>query len=296
MSTFVAAPARGRSATALILAGVLWGTGGLSGNLLAAQGHLHPLSVACYRLLLGGACTVLFVWATGRLRELVWTKPVVRRLLMSGALLGQFQACYFVSVSLTSVSVSTMITIGSVPVFATLGTAVRDRRLPATTTLGATAAAIAGLVLLTWSPVAGSWKLAGGVAFALLAGAGFAMLTLATRKPVEGLDSFCATAFGLLLGGVALTPVALWFGMALPLRPEVLAIALYLGVVPTAIAYAAYFLALRTAHPVLAALSALLEPLTAVVASAVLFGDRLGVTGWCGAALLVTALAVSYTR
>ena len=294
MSSPVAAPARGRSATSLIVAGVLWGTGGLSGNLLAAQGHLHPLAVAAYRLLLGGACVVLFAWATGHLRRLAWSPTVVSRLVVAGVLLGQFQACYFVSVSLTSVSLATMVTIGSVPVFVTLFTTMRDRRLPGRTTLVSVLAAVAGLALLTWSPVEGGWRVAGGVAFALLAGAGFATLT--TRRPVEGLDSLCTTAFGLLLGGVGLLPLGLCFGMALPPRPEVLAIALYLGVVPTGVAYAAYFAGLRTARPVLAALSALLEPLTAVVLSMVLFHDALGLAGWAGAALLAAALALAYRR
>jgi DME family drug/metabolite transporter len=84
--------------------------------------------------------------------------------------------------------------------------------------------------------------------------------------------------------------------MAMPLRPDVLAVALYLGVVPTGVGYAAYFLVLRTTAPIVAALSTLLEPLTAAVLSAVLLHDELGVTGWTGAALLVTALAVSYAR
>jgi DME family drug/metabolite transporter len=73
-----------------------------------------------------------------------------------------------------------------------------------------------------------------------------------------------------------------------------LAVTIYLGLVPTALAYAAYFRGLVRAHPVLAALSALLEPLTAAVLSALLLRERLGVVGWCGAALLVGALAVSY--
>ncbi|HVW45384.1 MAG TPA: EamA family transporter [Amycolatopsis sp.] len=295
MSSSLAAPVRGRSAVSLILAGVLWGTGGLSGNLLAAYGHLHPLAVAAYRLLLGGACMVLFGWATGRLRRLVRSRPVASRLVLAGALLGQFQACYFVAVSLTSVSLATMITIGSVPVCVTVVTAVRARRLPGGATLVSTVAAVAGLALLTWSPVDGGWQVAGGVAFALLAGVGFATLTMVTARPVEGLDALCTTAFGLLIGGIALVPPGLWFGMALPPRPGVVAVALYLGVVPTGIAYAAYFAGLRTAHPVVAGLSALLEPLTAVVLSVVLFHDDLGVAGWSGAALLVAALAVTYT-
>jgi DME family drug/metabolite transporter len=298
MCSSLAAPARGRSATALILAGILWGTGGLSGTLLATTAHLQPLPVATYRLLLGGCFTVVFLACTGRLRQLAWTKPVVCRLLLAGGLLAQFQACYFSAVSLTSVSIATMITIGSMPVFVTFATAIGSRRRPGPSTALSMLTAVLGLVLLTWSPegIAGGWRLAAGVVLALGSGAGFSTLTLVTRRPVEGLDAFCTTAFGLLAGGVLLAPAALWFGMALPLRADVFVVALYLGVVPTGVAYAAYFLALRTAGAVLAALSALLEPLTATLLSAVLLHDDLGVTGWTGAALLVTALAVSYTR
>ncbi|TNC23963.1 DMT family transporter [Amycolatopsis alkalitolerans] len=296
MSTSVAAPARGRSALALILAGILWGTGGLSGSLLAEKAHLSPLPVATYRLLLGGCVTVLFVVLTGRRPQ--WTVPVLRRLLVAGALIAQFQACYFGALTLTSVSIATMITIGSVPVFVALATAVRHRRLPGALTVVSMTAAVAGLVLLTWSPqgIPGGGRLLTGVTLALAAGAGFATLTVVTRRQVDGLDSFCTTAFGLLIGGILLLPFALGFGMAIPLRADVLAVALYFGLVPTGIAYGAYFLALRTAAPVVAALSALLEPLTAAVLSAVLLHDELGATGWTGAALLVAALAMSYLR
>src|SRR5438067_3841816 len=120
MSSCIDAPARGRSAFTLILAGILWGTGGLSGSLLAAKAGLHPLPVAAYRLLLGGGCCVLLLGCTGGLRQVVWTTAVLRRLALAGVLLGLFQACYFVAVSMTSVSIATMVTIGTVPVFVAL--------------------------------------------------------------------------------------------------------------------------------------------------------------------------------
>jgi DME family drug/metabolite transporter len=157
------------------------------------------------------------------------------------------------------------------------------------------AGTLAGLVLLRWSPAEPA-HLLGGLGFALLAAAGFATLTLLTAKPVEGLNPLSTTAFGCLTGGLLLTPVASWTGMALPLHADVLAAACYLGAVPTALAYAAYLRGLATAHPVLGALSAVLEPLTAAVLSAALFGERLGVTAWCGAAVLVAALAIGYWR
>ncbi|MFD2418726.1 DMT family transporter [Amycolatopsis pigmentata] len=293
MSATPVTTARGRSAVVLLFAGILWGTGGLSGSLLATEAGLRPLSVAAYRLLVGGFCAIAILAGTGGFTGMVWTKPVVRRILVSGALMCLFQSCYFAAVSLTSVSLATMITIGSVPVLVALATSVRERRRPATGALAAIAVAVAGLVLLTWSPqgLESGWRPALGVVLALACGGGFATLTLVSRHPVEGLDPWRTTAFALLVGGLLATPAALWSGMTLPLRPKAIGAALYLGLGPTALGYAAYFRALRRAHPVVTALAVLLEPLTAAVLSAVVLGDRLGLTGWCGAALMAGALA-----
>lgn len=296
MSTFALTRRRPGAAGSLIAAGVLWGTGGLAGSLLTAHGQLHPLSVATYRLLLGGLFAAMFLLATGAL-DLPRTPAVARRLAAAGALLAAFQASYFAAVSLTSVSLATMITIGSVPVFVAAASVVAERRRPSPTTMTSVVAAVSGLVLLTWSPAdTAGWTLAVGAALALFAGAGFAGLTLITRRQVHGLDSVHTAAFGCLVGGMLLLPGALRFGISLPLHAETVAVAVYLGAVPTALAYVAYFRGLRAAHPVLAALSALLEPLTAAVLATMLLDERLGVLGWSGAALLVGAVAVSHLR
>lgn len=285
----VAVPARARSSAAFVLAGVLWGTGGLAGSLLGQLGGLHPLAVAAYRLLVGGGVATLFVFVKGG--SLPRTREAAKRLLAVGGLFALFQASYFAAVALSSVSIATMTTIGAAPVMVTLASVRKPRRW----TLVSVAGTVAGLVLLRWTPDEPA-HLVGGLGFALLAAAGFAALTMLTAKPVDGLDPMATTAFGCLVGGILLTPLASWPGMALPLRADVLAVACYLGVVPTALAYAAYLRGLTDAHPVLGALSAVLEPLTAAVLSAVLFGERLSVTAWCGAAVLVAALAVGYWR
>ncbi|WET81820.1 EamA family transporter [Amycolatopsis sp. QT-25] len=290
----VAVPTRARSSAALVLAGVLWGTGGLTGSLLASRAGLHPLSVAAYRLLIGGVLAIGYLWFTGGLRGLPRTTSARRRLLAVGGLFALFQTSYFVAVSSSSVSVATMTTIGSAPVLLTVATVVRTRKLPTRWTAVSLAGSLIGLALLQWTP--GEEVNAAGVLFALLAAAGFAALTLVTANRVEGLDPLPTTAFGCLIGGAALTPAALWFGMAVPVQADVLALVVYFGVVPTALAYAAYFRGLEGAHPVLAALSALLEPLTAALLSTALLGERLGTVGWCGAAVLIAALAVAYSK
>ncbi|MEU3770888.1 EamA family transporter [Amycolatopsis keratiniphila] len=290
----VAVPTRARSSAALVLAGVLWGTGGLAGSLLASRAGLHPLSVAAYRLLIGGVIATGYLWLTGGLRGLPRTPQARRRLLAVGGLFALFQTSYFASVSLSSVSVATMTTIGSAPVLLAVATVVKTRRLPGAWTAVSLAGSLAGLALLQWTP--GQEVNVAGVLFALLAAAGFAALTLVTATRVEGLDPLPTTAFGCLIGGAALTPAALWFGMAVPLQADVLALVVYFGVVPTALAYAAYFRGLESAHPVLAALSALLEPLTAALLSMAVLGERLGAVGWCGAVVLIAALAVAYIK
>lgn len=285
---------RGGGTVALVVAGVCWGTGGIAGSLLATYGDLHPLSIAAYRLLLGGAFVTMFLLATSGLR-VPRTGVTVRRLLVVGALLATFQAGYFAAVTLTSVSLATMITIGSVPVFVVGATVARTRRRPSGTTLGALGTAIVGLVLLMGAPTGEGLALI-GIGCALLAGAGFATVAAVTRRPVAGLDPLRTAAFGCWVGGALLLPAALTVGVSIPLRPDVIGAAVYLGAVPTALAYAAYFTGLRSAHPVVAALTVLLEPLTAALLATLLLGDRLGVVGWCGAALLVVALAVSQLR
>ncbi|MGK3207360.1 DMT family transporter [Amycolatopsis sp. MEPSY49] len=280
-------PTRARSSAALVLAGVLWGTGGLAGSLLGQLAGLHPLAVATYRLLVGGGIATLAVLLKGG--TFPRTAEAAKRLLAVGGLFALFQASYFAAVAFSSVSIATMTTIGAAPVFVTLASV----RKPGRWTLVSVAGTLAGLVLLRWSPEE-SAHLVGGLGFALLAAAGFAALTLLTAKPV--MDPLATTAFGCLIGGLLLTPAASWTGLALPLHADVLAVVCYLGAVPTALAYAAYLRGLATAHPVLGALSAVLEPLTATILAALLFGERLSVTAWCGAAVLVAALVIGYWR
>ncbi|TCO64472.1 DMT family transporter [Actinocrispum wychmicini] len=278
----------------LVLAGVLWGAGGLSGSLLGLQTGLDPLAVAAYRLLIGGAIATLALGT--RLKRLPRTAAAIRRLFAAGALLAVFQASYFGAVAMTSVSLATLVTIGSVPVIVAAVTAVRERKAPTRRTALCVALAVSGLAMLAGMPsTRDTWHTVAGVALSLAAGTGFAAFTLVNRRPVAGLSNGVTTGLGLLVGGILLLPAALPLGMAIPLTPQVVLTAVFLGTVPTAIAYGAYFAGLQHVSPVAAALSAMLEPLTATVLSVTFFHDRLGAVGIVGAVLLGVALVVNYS-
>jgi drug/metabolite transporter, DME family len=275
-----------RSATAwLVTAGVLGGPGGLAGAFLAEAAHLHPVAVATYRLLVGGACATAVVVATGQLRHL---RANPGRLLVSGLLLAEFQAAYQVAIAEIAVSLATLVTVGCIPVFVAAAKARHAR--PDGRTLAAIAGSLAGLTLLCGVPAGTGGHTALGVAMSLAAGAGFAVLTLRTEAPVAGQGAIISA--GLLLGGVLLTPVALAYGMAVPPTGEVLGLVAYLGVVPTAVAYGALVAGLRRAGATAAALATVLEPLTATLLAVACHGERLSAAGVAGAVLVAGALAL----
>jgi DME family drug/metabolite transporter len=59
------------------------------------------------------------------------------------------------------------------------------------------------------------------------------------------------------------------------------------------VAYTLYFRGLRSASASTAALLTLLEPLTGAILAAVILGDRLGVSGMAGAAILAAAVVLT---
>ena len=276
----------------LVLAGVLWGTGGLTGSLLARRAGLDPLAVAAYRLGAGGLLIVAFR-ALAR-RPVPRGRPAWTRIVVVGLLAAVFQAAYFAAVALVTVSLATLLTIGTSPVLVLIAEAVRGRRRPGPAALGTAGLAVAGLTLLVGVPSGGrdlATLLAGG-GFALIAAGGFATMTMIGARPVPGLDDLAATGWAFTLGAAVLAPLAASgrSGLGFAVSPASAGLLLLLGLGPTAIAYAAYFRGLRTAPAGTAALMALLEPLVGTALAVLILGDRLSRAGLAGAALLITAL------
>jgi DME family drug/metabolite transporter len=258
--------------------------------MLQSAAGLSPVAVAAYRLLVGGLLATVVVSAQ---LTFLRGRAALSRLVLSGALLAGFQAAYQVAVAQISVSLATLITIGCVPVFVAAVGALRERRVPGRRTVLAIGGSVVGLVLLSGGPAnADGWRVASGVTMSVLSGAGFAALTLVTARPMPG--QHVITSAGLLLGGVFLLPFSLVDGMTMPFSGDVVLLVGFLGVVPTAIAYGAFFLGLRHAHPTAAALAAMLEPLTATVLAVLLNGERLTSAGVVGTMLISAALALYY--
>jgi drug/metabolite transporter, DME family len=284
----------------LVMAGLLWGTGGLTGSLLSRSAGLPALSVAAYRLGVGGTLIIAFLVLTRHRRASRRRWPSGRaawaRIAAIGLLAAVFQSCYFTAVSLSSVSLATLVTIGSAPVIVLAVERARGHRRIGRLAGCATSLALIGLSLLVGLPAGGIPESAvlASASLAVLAAAGFATLTLIGARPVAGLDDLTATGFGFALGGLILLPVAaVSGGLGFTPSPATLGLLAALGTGPTAVAYTLYFRGLRTAPAGTAALLSLLEPLTGTVLAAVILGDRLGASGIAGAVILAAALVLA---
>ncbi|MGY4643075.1 EamA family transporter [Cellulomonas sp. URHB0016] len=283
------------------LAGVLWGTGGLAGAALADAEQLSAPAVAACRLLVGGGVLLVVLALTGALRTVPRTRVVARRVVLTGLLAAVYQAAYFSAVARAGVATATLVALGAAPVLVAAGAAVLARRLPSGRTLLALTLALTGLACLVGTSGGGGpadGGRPGGVLLALLAAGAFAAMTAVNRGPAPGLGALPLTALAFTLGGIVLVgvAVALGPGVSVPSTAQGWALVAYLAVVPTAVAYGAYFRGLDTVPATTAALLALLEPFTATIGAVLVRDEQLGVTGVVGAVLLAAAVVVLRPR
>jgi DME family drug/metabolite transporter len=132
-----------------------------------------------------------------------------------------------------------------------------------------------------------------GVALALGAGASYAAFTLASKRLLDAghaVEPVMARVFG--LGALLLVPVLALGDLSWAATPGGAAMALWLGAVPTAIAYLLFARGLRHLPAGEVATLTLGEPVTAAVLGAVVLGERPGAVGVAGIGLMFAGLAV----
>ena len=71
---------------------------------------------------------------------------------------------------------------------------------------------------------------------------------------------------------------------------------LYLGSIPTALAYSLFMVGIRSTSATITSIVTLCEPLTSALLAWIFFGERLGALGLVGALLLLSALLLLASR
>ena len=288
----------------IAVAAASWGTTGATMTLLSRDAAASPLLVGWSRLAIAAPCLVLAAAGVARVGPRHPTRrawPSLRDLPLCAALglaMAAYQVCYFRAVTLVGVAAAALLAICSAPLLiAVLAAALLGERLTPLVRLSL-GMAVAGTALLVVGPrgldhVTGHFGL--GALLALGAGVSYAVYAVAAKGLLARVTPLAVAAITFALAAVFLAPALL--AEQAPLRALAAGwpLFLYLGVGPTAVAYALFTAGLTRVPATAAGIVSLLEPLTATTLGLVVFGERLGTVGFTGALLLLAALALLTT-
>ncbi len=278
-----ASTARGQ----VLLAAVCFGT---SGTAQALGPGGAPTSVGAVRIAVGALLLWLIARSlAGRAEE---SAAPARLAWLAGVGVAIYQLAFFAAVDQTGVAVGTVVAIGSGPAAAGLLSRVVNGEPLTGRWAAATALACGGIVLLGAGGGSASVDPV-GVALAVVAGLGYASYTVLAKRMIDAgaaPERVMSAAFG--RGALILLPIPLVAGLGWLGSPEGVALALYLGAVPTALAYLLFARGLRRLSAGETATLTLAEPLTAVLLGALVLGERPGAVAIAGAALVLAGLLV----
>lgn len=278
----------------LVSASIFWGTVGVANQAIYAQSATNGLSLAFWRLAIAAALFLLAAWVLLR-RRLFQIKPRDAGLMtFMGGLQALYQLSYSSAIPLAGVTVSTLIALCGAPIIVALVSTflLRERLTPRTLT--ALVSAISGTLLLVAArtqPGEGHASLFGAV-LALFSACGYAGYLLCGRRLTSryhfihincvafGTGALLLLCFVPLIKLVSVYPLGSWL------------LLLYLGGVPTALAYGLFQIGIRSHAATVVSIITLCEALTAAVLAWIFFHEQLGLLSLVGAGLLLAAMAL----
>jgi drug/metabolite transporter, DME family len=304
------APTHLRGVLSIAAAAVAWGTGGAVAVTLQRHDNLGPVTVSFWRFVVAVAALAVVRSATRRssatsrssatrrssatsVSSAAQRSTTSRRVQFSTAIVGGLglavsQAAYFGSADSAGVALATLVTMGTCPVLIALGARYLLGERLTYRRFTAIGLALVGLVLLTVGPHTGGSDPTLGILLALLSAATYSAVILQGRARQGQGEMLPAYVVGML----ALAPIAIVQG-AFPHGGNVFGAIgwlVYLGLVPTVLAYRWFFAGLATVPAATASVIALLESATAAAIAVGLLGEHLSPASLAGMAVLLIAV------
>jgi len=273
-------------------AGFLWGTGALVVNLLIVRHGFSAETISFWRFVVGAVVLLAFFGRPPLWRALATQWPLV---LGAGTAMAGYVLCWFLGIERIGAAVPTLIALCLPPVLVTLlAVARRHEQLDGSLVL-ILAGALAGTALIVFrkgsaGPAVGNTALAAGIGWSVLSALLYAGFTLVSGRLSTRLGAGPATTALTVVAAAVIGLSALVRPLAWPLEVAPEAWLLYLGVVTAALALLAFTWGAARLTPTALTVATLVEPLTAVVLSALLLGEQLAAAQWLGAALLLGSI------
>ncbi|HEX3032921.1 MAG TPA: EamA family transporter [Bacillota bacterium] len=272
----------------IAITAILWGTSGISAKYLINTYALSPLAIAALRLLI--AAPVLLIMA--KLESKTKVKIAKRHYALCviyGITIASYQITYFSAVENIMVSIATLLALCTAPIFVAILSGIFLKERMTNIVRIALVLSIIGTTLTI--NITGVQFQAGsnfwGYPLALAAGLSYAVYTLCGRGLAVHYPPARVMSVTVSLGALITLPFLRVPGN---LPWEAWGILLYLGVVPTAIAYILFTRGLKKSTATQASIATLFEPLTSTILSVLLLNEKFSQGQVFGAVLLASTL------
>ena len=242
--------------------------------------------IACFRGLLGCVLLLLLQRLRGRKPDLAALRRYLPALLISGGMIGFNWMLLFEAYRYTTIAVATLCYYMAPVLLIAFSPLLFKEKLTGRQIVCVLLAAL-GMVLVDGAMT--------GIALALGSAVLYALITAVNRKYLGPVDAYDKTIVQLGAAGLVLVPYLLLTGgfAGLRVRPLSAGLMLLVSLTHTAIPYALYFGAMVRLPTQTVALMRYLDPITALLLSALVLHEPLSPAGLAGAALVLGATLLS---
>lgn len=270
--------------TALVFAGICFGTTGTAQAL--GPKNISPLAVGSARLIVGALLLLLF--------HRVVSTPAVkisrRDLILGAAGVALYQITFFSAVKSTGVAIGTVTALGSAPALTGIVAYLINREKPTQRWFVATIITSLGIIVLSTAKNSSSFNLKGFL-LALGAGASYSLFAVVSKRALASGVKITEAMFRIFsLAAVLSFPLLFIGSTSWILTARGFSMILWLGLIPTAIAYVAYAYGLEKVRASTASTLILAEPATATILAAIVLGETINGRGWLGIVVVIVGL------
>lgn len=278
----------------VILASSLWGTIGIATQAIYRLEDADSLFINLTRMVIAAPLLLLAAWRVLGVRMFHFQRRDLFIMLLAGMLLALSQASYFAAIRYSGVTIATLLTLCLTPLVVS-GLSIAFQLEPFTRrTALAVVLALSGGALLVGFPAQATLQSETllGVLFAAGAALTYGGMMLCGRSVAGRYPSLQVSAFNFVAGIFTLVVLNLATEARPTTHPSAWLIILYLGLVPTALAYWLFQVGLRHVSATTASIVTMLESVVAAVLAWLLFGETLSLLGLAGAGLLLLSIAL----
>ncbi len=249
--------------------------------------------IAMVRGFVGAAFLALLMLLKRKKVDICAIKSNIILLIISGALIGLNWMLLFESYNYTSVAVSTLCYYLA-PIFVIMASPIFLSERITPKKLISIGIALVGIVFISGFPINISKKKdIVGILFSTGAAIIYASVIILNKK-IKGISAYDKTSVQLFSAATVILPYTLAFERISPseFSSKTILLLLTVGVIHTGIAYAMYFGSMDNLKGQTVALFSYIDPVLAVVLSAIILGEDIGTLGYIGAVLILGAAII----